>query len=201
MSFLLRTSLLILLASFPGASTADFSSTEPSESTIRAATAACVKTSAPVPAEVLGISDPHASAPEVINIIADAGVNWVRAEFHWSLIEPVSGGGYRWEPYDRMVRAYMSRGIRVQAVLTYIPDSQPRDWSQVADAFYDFVAATVDRYAPMGVHYWEIFNEPNLPGYGWLSRNHSAQPTLATTLCFLPARTERCARGTTKAWS
>lgn len=178
MNPLLQIALLALLALMPTGSRADLASTAPSEGTIREATATCTRTSAQVPSGLLGISDPHASEAEVISIIADAGVTWVRAEFHWSQIEPVAGGGYRWGPYDRMVRAYRARGIRVQAILTYIPDSQPRDWARIADAFHKFTAAAVARYAPMGVHHWEVFNEPNLPGYGWLSRDQSAQSNL-----------------------
>ena len=41
-------------------------------------------------------------------------------------------------------------------------------WNRIASLWAPFTAAATERYAPQGVHYWEIINEPNLPGYGWL---------------------------------
>ena len=143
--------------------------TLPSDSEIRQATAACTRTGAAIPTGILGISDPHAADPAVAELIAETGVRWVRAEFHWSVIEPVPGQGYRWARYDRMVREYNKRGISVLAILTYIPEGMPRDWHVIDDAFQRFAAAVVARYAPQGVHHYEVFNEPNLPGYGWLT--------------------------------
>jgi polysaccharide biosynthesis protein PslG len=153
---------------------ADLTRTVPDDATITAATAACEPGTVNPPTGILGISDPHADDPDVIDLIASTGVTWVRAEFYWSVIEPEAGAGYRWATYDAMVRAYNQRGINVLGILTYIPDSQPRDWAQIDAVFQDFANATVARYAPRGVHYWEVFNEPNLPGYGWLDRGNDA---------------------------
>jgi len=103
----------------------------------------------------------------------------VRAEFHWSQIEPVRGGAFQWERYDRMVAGYNAHGIKVQAILTYIPQGYGTDWSAIDKGFQRFAAAVVARYAKRGVHYWEVFNEPNLPGYGWLTKRADATKNLA----------------------
>jgi polysaccharide biosynthesis protein PslG len=173
-----RFFIAICLALCAAPAQADFTATAPDPATITAATAACTRGQTTPATGILGLSDPHADDPAVIDLIASTGVKWVRAEFYWSHIEPQPGGGYRWSTYDAMVRAYNRHGISVQGILTYIPDSQPRDWAQIDTAFQKFANATIARYAPRGVHHWEVFNEPNLPGYGWLDRNADARGNL-----------------------
>lgn len=183
--------VLFLLPVLPAR--ADLLSTTPDSATITAATAKCEKGTASIPSGILGISDPNAADPEVIDLIARAKVKWVRAEFHWSVIEPEPGGGYRWSIYDAMVRDYERRGISVLGILTYIPDSQPRDWAEIDLAFQKFAAAAVKRYAPRGVHHWEVFNEPNLPGYGWLDKGVDARKMLGAYTLLL-ARANQAVR-------
>ena len=59
-------------------------------------------------------------------------------------------------------------GVNVVGIITYIPQWMPSDWAVIDAQFQVFAAALVERYAKSGVHHWEIFNEPNLPGFGWL---------------------------------
>lgn len=190
-SFPLLLLVLLILAGRPAQ--ADLLSTAPDTDTIMAATGQCQSGRAPIPTGVLGISDPHASDPEVIDLIARTGVRWVRAEFYWSEIEPEPGGGYRWSVYDAMVRDYGRRGINVLGILTYIPDSQPRDWAKIDRAFQKFAAAAVRRYASRGVHHWEVFNEPNLTGYGWLDKGMNARKMLGAYTLLL-ARANQAVR-------
>jgi Cellulase (glycosyl hydrolase family 5) len=185
--------MFLLIASIVSPALADLTSTLPETAAVTAATAKCAPGSARVPTGILGISDPHADDPKVIDLIDRTGVKWVRAEFYWSVIEPEPGAGYRWATYDAMVRAYDQRGIKVLGILTYIPDSQPRDWADIDAAFQTFAAATVKRYAPRGVHYWEVFNEPNLPGYGWLDRDANAAKMLGAYTLLL-ARANQAVR-------
>ena len=162
---------LILLVISLTAAQADIVTSRPSDEEIRFATATCTRGTAKIATGVVGLSDPHAAEPGVIDLIAETGVKWVRAEFYWSEIEPVPGAGYHWQRYDAMVQAYNARGIRILGILTYVPTTQPHDWSAITNNFERFATAAVKRYGPRGVHYWEVFNEPNLTGYGWLSKN------------------------------
>lgn len=120
---------------------------------------------------VLGISDPNTLEPGVIEIVADSGAPWVRAELHWSLIQPEKGGPMDFSDYDEMVERFRGEGIEVLAILTYIPPAYERDWDAIDEGFRAFATAAVQRYAPLGVHYYEVFNEPNLTGYGWLTED------------------------------
>jgi hypothetical protein len=182
MSFLDRFYSILLLLSLavwpivtPGMAPAQTrDATLPSDTTIRAATALCRPGTAAPPRNIVGISDPHARDPRVIDIIAETGVRWVRAEFHWSVVQPDGRGPMNWEPYDAMVQRYRQHGINVAAILTYIPESL-NDWATIDAGFQRFAAEAVARYAPRGVHVWEVFNEPNLTGYGWLSHDDDAR--------------------------
>lgn len=165
--------LLALACLLPAAASA-----QPTAPEVRAATAACRTGDVRPPRGIVGISDPNTLDPAVIGLIRETGVGWVRAEFHWSRIQPTPGGPYEWAPYDRMVQAFHDAGIKVQAILTYIPENRFRSFAEVDAAWQDFAAAAVARYAPMGVHYWEVFNEPNLPGYGWLTDREDARSHL-----------------------
>lgn len=163
--------LLIILActcAVSASAQVDLVNSRPTSADLWNETRECRRTNADVPRGAVGISDPHAYSSEVVNLLKRAEVKWVRAEFHWSLIEPLPGAGYRWGVYDRMVDLYRSAGIEVAGILTYIPRSIETDWDIVADRFERFAEAAARRYGPRGVHIWEVFNEPNLTGYGWL---------------------------------
>lgn len=170
---MLRMAVLTALATLGLCSTAlaDIYSSRPTDEMIREATAECKRGSVTPPTGVTGISDPHTLLPDVVQLISETGVKWVRAEFHWSLIQPFAASDYyNWHHYDRMVDGFNSKGINVAAILTYIPRHMPQDWAEIDLQFQQFASAAVQRYAAKGVHYWEMFNEPNITGYGWLPK-------------------------------
>jgi hypothetical protein len=176
MKLSLLITFLALLVPIPAL--ADLMSTRPDDATVRAATANCKPASVTPASGIVGISDPHADDPAVARLIAETGVTWVRAEFHWSIIRSKTDGNFNWTPYDQMVKRYNRLGIKVQAILTYVPEDLPRDWTVIDAEFQKFANAAVRRYSKLGVHYWEVFNEPNLTGYGWLDRGELAEPYL-----------------------
>ncbi len=117
-----------------------------------------------------------------MKMIADAGFHWVRQEFPWEDIE-ISGKGdfwdhkwnhSAWDKYDQIVdlahKYHLELIVRLSnppawtrkqgdAIGTYAP---PDDFND----FGDFVAAVVSRYKGR-VHYYQIWNEPNIyPEWG-----------------------------------
>src|SRR5207247_681635 len=93
------------------------------------------------------------------------GMTWVRADFFWPAIE-YQRGQFAWGATDTFVRAAVARGLRVLAMPDYTPAwarSGPTDKYPPNDPndYAAFVQAAAQRYAPMGVHAWEIWNEPN----------------------------------------
>jgi hypothetical protein len=97
------------------------------------------------------------------------GAKWVRADLSWQDISFDSPEKQRWELFDRVVNAAGVRGLSVLPVLAYTPpwarpigcivqSCAPSD----AQKFAAFAQEAATRYAPNGVHTWEIWNEPNL---------------------------------------
>ena len=182
---------LLLISSSDGM--ADVYTSRPTTTAIRQATADCTLGTAPKATGIIGISDPHAVNPKVIALVKETGVRWVRAEIIWSDVQPTPSSKYDWSKYDAMINGYHQAGINVLAILTYIPRTMPGDWAQIDAQFQGFATAAVKRFAPKGVHYWEIFNEPNLPGYGWLVKGLNARDFLGAYTLLL-ARANKAVR-------
>jgi hypothetical protein len=97
-----------------------------------------------------------------------SGAKWVRLSLNWVSLEPGGKGRFNWAPADTLVAAALARGLKISAIVAYTPG-----WARPAGTsgtyppnrnsdYADFVAAAARRYAPRGVHAWEIWNEPNL---------------------------------------
>lgn len=101
------------------------------------------------------------------------GGRLVRADLAWDDVEPTPGR-YSWTGFDRVVAAARARHLHVLALLAYTPAfARPRGCDSdkcgpgSPAAFAAFAAAAVRRYARLGLHDWEIWNEPNSDGF-WL---------------------------------
>jgi hypothetical protein len=100
------------------------------------------------------------------------GARWIRFDIAWSDIQAKGPDSYDWSRYDAVIRGASSRHIDVLGMIGYTPrwaapsgatsdKFPPRD---IAD-YARFAAAAARRYAPIGVHTWEIWNEPNIPKF------------------------------------
>lgn len=100
------------------------------------------------------------------------GADWVRTDLSWQDIQDDGPTTYRWHLFDRVAGAAAARGLTLLPVLAYTPP-----WARPAGCTHDqtcppadsgafarFAAAAAERYAPRGVHTWEVWNEPNLAG-------------------------------------
>src|ERR1700683_3730527 len=129
------------------------------------------------PAMAFGIAASVADIPadqldSELSAIKALGVKWVRYDIEWDNIEP-EPGQFEWEDYDRAVQAVQGHGLQSLAILDYTPawarDGACSDTPMCGPAnpadYAAFVAAAVARYGPMGVHTWEIWNEPNIPEF------------------------------------
>ena len=114
----------------------------------------------------LGDADLNRTLDDLVTL----GVGWVRFDFAWPVIQPDGPDAYDWAPFDRVVSAVEARGIRILGILDYTPpwacgcDDIFRPPTDPAD-FGRFAAAAAARYGPMGVHHWEIWNEPNVSSF------------------------------------
>ncbi len=96
------------------------------------------------------------------------GARWVRVPFNWATLQMHGRGTYNWAPADRIVAQARAHKLHVLAEVSYTPQ-----WARPANTpatnpptnpadFGTFLYKAAERYAPLGVHRWEIWNEPNL---------------------------------------
>jgi hypothetical protein len=97
-----------------------------------------------------------------------AGAVWIRFDVTWSRVQAGGPNSWDWTRSDRVVAAIAARGMRSHLILGYTPK-----WARCATctsdkfpptdpgAFAAFARAAAERYAAIGVHTYEIWNEPN----------------------------------------
>jgi polysaccharide biosynthesis protein PslG len=100
---------------------------------------------------------------------------WVRIDINWNVIQYSGPTSYDWARFDNVVEAVTSRGMKVLAGILYTPPWARPDGTSASHApthlvdYAIFVRAAVQRYARMGVHAYEIWNEPNIANF-WSPR-------------------------------
>jgi hypothetical protein len=110
-----------------------------------------------------------------------AGARWIRFDVNWSVVQHRGPRSYNWAPFDRVIRGARARGIAVLGMIAYTPrwarsGSHDLNPPRNAAAYAKFAAAVARRYAPLGVHHWEIWNEPNM-AFFWRPRPRPAAYT------------------------
>lgn len=139
---------------------------------VKSYTDSCVATtrkSNEFPSHVIGISMNVPPIDETYySLSKEIGATWMRTQFNWRDIEQADGS-YNWTQSDQLVRDLHANNFRVLANVTLIPTNL-KTWEDIDVHFRKFMQAFVKRYSSQGVSYYEIFNEPNLPGWGWLDR-------------------------------
>ncbi|MET7694874.1 cellulase family glycosylhydrolase [Streptomyces sp. NPDC005483] len=112
-----------------------------------------------------------ANLAKAMDDAAELGVRWVRVDLSWRNIQPDSSVQFLWERFDRVVDAARTRGLDVLPTISYTPrwaaDPNCGSTSQTCPPadnaqFAEFARQAAARYAPRGVHTWEIWNEPNI---------------------------------------
>jgi hypothetical protein len=116
-----------------------------------------------------------------ISMMRDAGVQWVRASMNWATLEPETKGVLDawWMPeLDYAIQKAQAAGLKVlMPVSDGVPywasadpakytDGTGHHWNKQWKAanfqnYADFTRTIVNRYKTFGVHYYEVWNEPN----------------------------------------
>lgn len=106
-------------------------------------------------------------ADEILDLIKEAGIGWIRDEVYWSEVEKEKGV-FRFPPdYDRYLGAAQARGIQVLLILDFgnVLYSGAEKGAPATDverqAFARYCREVVKRYKPFGVRHYEVWNEPN----------------------------------------
>src|SRR5690242_4849148 len=94
-------------------------------------------------------------------IAASSGAKWVRVDFNWPTLAPTRNTR-NWSSADHLVSVANNLGLRILGQITYTPS-----WEGTLPVPADvgeWAGELAARYAPFGVHTWEIWNEANLKG-------------------------------------
>lgn len=120
------------------------------------------------PKDIVGISAVPPYHEKYYSLSKELGATWMRAEFDWRAIE-LPDGTYDWAATDTMVSDMNKNGFHLLGTISYIPTNL-HTWEEIRNHFQKFTRALSQRYVPQGITYYEIFNEPNLPGWSWLDK-------------------------------
>jgi hypothetical protein len=110
-------------------------------------------------------------------------VKWVRHDFAWDVAEPAPGV-FNWAPTDLVALGARLRGLNVLATISYTPawanggHADHRFAPTDPQAFGRFAGQVAKRYSALGVHAYEIWNEPNIHNYWQPSPNPALYATL-----------------------
>jgi hypothetical protein len=111
------------------------------------------------------------------------GAKWLRVDINWAQIQNGGPASYQWGPTDAVVLEAEARGMNVLGGIIYTPSwARPENstvtYAPNAAAFAAFAGAAVRHYAAMGVHAYEIWNEPNTPAFWQPAPNPAAYASM-----------------------
>jgi polysaccharide biosynthesis protein PslG len=123
-----------------------------------------------------GIADPDLLGDTVPMLVAQLaamkaiGITSVRVDANWAMVQPAGPLTFSWTRLDHVVSSARAAGMSVDLIVDGCPrwaalantsgDSSPQPASSAQYAIW--AADVAKRYAPQGVHTFEIWNEPNI---------------------------------------
>lgn len=162
--------LFSLLSGCSGASGQSMSLTTPT--TTQSLPSPSILTSKPI-GIAMGGDLPTLSESELkrrLKLVKDLGVDTIRFDADWSLLQPTQATQYNWEPFDLIFKAVKAENIKVLALLDCTPSwasaDTTRDPCNVQPdpshfgEFAQFSQAVVERYSDQGLVALEVWNEP-----------------------------------------
>ncbi|HEX6702454.1 MAG TPA: cellulase family glycosylhydrolase, partial [Gaiellaceae bacterium] len=101
------------------------------------------------------------------------GVKIERFDIDWGAIQNGGPSSYNWSAQDAIVQALNARGIATLGTIAYTPAWARPSTCNTSDKcvpannadYGNFCGAVARHYLPMGVHAWEVWNEPNLTAF------------------------------------
>jgi len=178
----LASSILAICVLFMAAPSAGSRSALPGGYSRRTPSVASAQSGAPIPSsEYYGVVA-HSfgdATPRLYGAMAAAGVRWAReAEAFDRSAVHLGPGQYDWNLPDYYVAEAVRNKIQLVGVLwvtpawdSMLPPTDPRYWTTPPRSYKewgDYVFQTVSRYKDR-VHYWEVWNEEDIPTDGWWS--------------------------------
>jgi hypothetical protein len=105
-----------------------------------------------------------------LDALASTHTTWVRFDINWAQIQGGGPSSYAWTAIDRVARGIVARGMKPLGVIAYTPSwarpagttaRHPPDPAQYAT----FARTAAAHYSALGVHAYEVWNEPNITNF------------------------------------
>lgn len=96
-----------------------------------------------------------------IESIAGIGVDIIRTDFYWKIIQPTSRYRRDYSHLDSLMISLKLKNIKISPILDYTIDEYKDIWNHI-DKWEEYVNGVVYRYGSK-VNYWEVWNEENNP--------------------------------------
>lgn len=106
-----------------------------------------------------------------LDVLRAANVDWLRFDINWSAIQNRGPSTYKWAPYDAVAKAARARGLQLLGTILYTPSwARPAGGSLTTPPvnlsdYASFARAAAQHFSALGVHSYEIWNEPNISGF------------------------------------
>jgi hypothetical protein len=115
-----------------------------------------------------------------------AGARWLRIDINWAEIQNDGPLKYDWSPIDRVVKAATAQRMHVLGGIDYTPWwARPKGTTSMYGpdpvTYAAFAAIAASHYARLGVHAFEIWNEPNMTAFWQPTPNPGAYAALLKT--------------------
>jgi hypothetical protein len=122
-------------------------------------------------------------------MMVNAGAHWIRLDINWASIQAGGPTSYNWTSFDRVISAARARNMDVLGTIAWTPG-----WAKPAGVtggtppanlsdYANFAGVAAKHYAAMGVHAFEIWNEPN-GTWGWGTKPDPARYTQMVKLAY-----------------
>jgi len=97
------------------------------------------------------------------------GAKWIRIDINWAQIQEQGPTSYYWAQIDAAVEQAEADGMSVLGTIVYTPSwarpvGTPATNAPAPSTYATFAAAAAAHYSALGVHAFEIWNEPNITG-------------------------------------
>ena len=101
--------------------------------------------------------------------IKDLGMDAIRFDISWSILQPKNQDVFLWEKYDKVITTAKKYDLKSLVILDYTPQwarsSKCKATQMCPPAndtqFANYAAAVADRYSKYDVHTYEVWNEEN----------------------------------------
>lgn len=133
----------------------------------------CAVSPEPQPHGVVGLQLFYPDDPQSWGWADDLNVPWLRIELRWDWIEPYQGQ-FDASYADRVMALARVHPQKIMVLFNHAPQWASQDVDLLPTRAAAALTWLVKRHGAR-VSAWEIFNEPNLPGYGWPTVGQSVQ--------------------------